>query len=372
MATKKNMKVNGKEYFRITKTIGHKYVDGKKIPIRKQFLGSSKRAAEKAYEDWKEEQRTKNAGLINDDRTFLEIADYYRDNILSVDSKYSPNTRTSYTSAYNAHVRKYSPLCQKRIMDVTAEDIQIMYNSFNIKQGSMDRIHSFMLALYKWLSSNKYSLNLMVGVIVPEKEKPIKKEIVVWTDSELGKITSSIGDHNLRFLVLLASVTGMRMSEILGLKYSDFRDGFVYIDRQCCQGQIMPPKYNSYRKIPLHKSIVSELERHRERHMEEMKTKGYITDYVFTSKTGHVCYPNSIRDSLIRFYNNNGIPYKKFHAYLATFCTNLCRAKVPIQIASQLMGHKSIEITAKFYTSISNQEQIDAIDALPDPATLSL
>ena len=36
MATKKNMKVNGKEYFRITKTIGHKYVDGQKAIFRKQ------------------------------------------------------------------------------------------------------------------------------------------------------------------------------------------------------------------------------------------------------------------------------------------------------------------------------------------------
>ena len=46
MATKKNttIKRNGKEYqyYRITRTIGYKIVDGEKVPIKKQFTGSSK------------------------------------------------------------------------------------------------------------------------------------------------------------------------------------------------------------------------------------------------------------------------------------------------------------------------------------------
>ena len=43
MAKKTNFESNGKEYFRITKTIGHK-ADG--TPIRKQFYGTGKKEAE--------------------------------------------------------------------------------------------------------------------------------------------------------------------------------------------------------------------------------------------------------------------------------------------------------------------------------------
>ena len=43
MATKKNTQIGEYEYYRFTKTIGHK-PDGK--PIKKQFLGTSKRDAE--------------------------------------------------------------------------------------------------------------------------------------------------------------------------------------------------------------------------------------------------------------------------------------------------------------------------------------
>ena len=46
MATKKNtaIKYGDKEYnyFRITRTVGHEWKDGKKIPIKKQFVGISK------------------------------------------------------------------------------------------------------------------------------------------------------------------------------------------------------------------------------------------------------------------------------------------------------------------------------------------
>ena len=52
MATKKNTQINGKDYYRITKTIGHQIVDGKKTPIRKAFYGESKTQAVKKYQEW--------------------------------------------------------------------------------------------------------------------------------------------------------------------------------------------------------------------------------------------------------------------------------------------------------------------------------
>ena len=60
MATKTNTKVKNKEkeyeYYRVTRTIGHEIVDGKKVPIKKQFYGRSKTEAENRYDDWKDEQ----------------------------------------------------------------------------------------------------------------------------------------------------------------------------------------------------------------------------------------------------------------------------------------------------------------------------
>lgn len=63
MATKTNTEINSRKYYRITRTICHEYKDGKKVPIKKQFLGTSKGNAEKKYEKWKEAQANKNTSV---------------------------------------------------------------------------------------------------------------------------------------------------------------------------------------------------------------------------------------------------------------------------------------------------------------------
>ena len=49
MAKKTNFEVNGKQYFRVTRTIGHKS-DG--TPIRKPFYGSCKSEAEEKANEY--------------------------------------------------------------------------------------------------------------------------------------------------------------------------------------------------------------------------------------------------------------------------------------------------------------------------------
>ncbi len=41
-----------KDYYRITRTIGHKSNNGKKVPIKKEFRGATKDEAEAKYQDF--------------------------------------------------------------------------------------------------------------------------------------------------------------------------------------------------------------------------------------------------------------------------------------------------------------------------------
>lgn len=97
-----------------------------------------------------------------------------------------------------------------------------------------------------------------------------------------------------------------------------------------------------------------------------MVKKKYKIDLVFTIISGGMLDRANVRRSLNRFYDKHDIPQKKFHAYRATFCTNLCRAGVSIQTASKLMGHTSVEVTARFYIAISTEEKKNAVNLLPD------
>ena len=92
--------------------------------------------------------------------------------------------------------------------------------------------------------------------------------------------------------------------------------------------------------------------------------KNRASGLVFTNINGNPLDYRVTTRSLERFYKRNGIPNKKFHAYRATFCTNLCKNGVPIQVASKILGHSSIEVTAKYYTSININEMSEAISKL--------
>ena len=96
-----------------------------------------------------------------------------------------------------------------------------------------------------------------------------------------------------------------------------------------------------------------------------MARYGYQTEYIFTTRTGKLLDYHNVRDSFVRFYKRNEIPEKKLHAYRATFCTKLCRAGVPLEVVSKLMGHKNISITAKHYALVKNDTQTEAINKLP-------
>ena len=54
------------------------------------------------------------------------------------------------------------------------------------------------------------------------------------------------------------------------------------------------------------------------------------------------------------------VPYDLRH----TYCTDLERAGVPLNVASRLMGHSSVEITARIYTHTSKDMFDDAASKL--------
>ena len=373
MATKKNTAVfrgaRQYDYFRITRTVGHEWKDGKKIPIKKQFYGTSKGDAEKQFRAYQEEQLQKkyekeHAAAEAQRKTFGEYAEEYTYEVF-MNSTYAKGTKRRYEQSYRVHV-KDSWITSIPIGEVDARTLQDFYIWLPVSKQNLDSINKWMSAFYKWLALNNISGNILSAVTMPEKYDNKKKdEIIVWEPDEIQTILTGSDGHRLRFMMFLMNYTGLRISECLGLKYSDIRSGFVCVDRQYYQGEIVPPKHNSYRKIPVHPELEKALQIHKERFAAEAKRSNYKTEFVFTSDSGKLLEYGNTRRSLNRYYADINVPQKSPHTYRATFCTELCRAGVPLEVASKLMGHKSIEVTAKHYALVKQDVQIAAINRLP-------
>jgi integrase len=71
-----------------------------------------------------------------------------------------------------------------------------------------------------------------------------------------------------------------------------------------------------------------------------------------------------LASDFLSYQNAKGL-FADFHSLRHTFITNLGKAKIPLKTAQILSRHSTVELTANIYTHIDQQEQIDAINALP-------
>lgn len=353
MAKNTTIKRNGKEYeyFRITRTVGHKYKEGKKVPIKKQFIGSSERDAERKYREWLSNHEEES--IFDSTKTVGELMEFYTENILAVNSRYSVGTRELYTRAYENHVKR-NKISHFSMHDLTAEQVQEFYNNLQISSSTMATVHKFMKGFMLWQSRNKYGNYLLDSVVIPEKPSNSRQEgIITWTDEEIDRILTAEPDYVLLPLITFALYTGMRISELLGLYWSDISEDVIHVRRQYYRGSWCPPKGNKTRLIPAHTKI-----------KEMCLNHAGDSDLVFQTVNGNPLDQKNINRSLDRFYGRIGIPHKKFHAYRATFITNLCRKGVPIQTVSKLAGHENINVTAKYYASVQLEELENAVSKL--------
>ena len=353
MATKKNTNINGHEYYRIRRTI-----DGKV----KSFYGSSKGDAEKQYRQYIE-QRAQEAQIL-DTATFSDRADEFINTTLNHSAKYAQGTIERYSSAYYTHVQ-HSSLSKIVARKVKASDIQRFYNEVDVSQQTLRQVHKFMSAFYKWMVRNEYATDVLSAVEIPKKtDNKRYDDIVVWTEEEIKRIIENIYDYRYKFFIYVMLYTGMRFSEVLGLKYEDIEDGVIHVRRQCYMGEIKAPKANSVRDIPMHDILMEEYQKHKDWHTQEMKDNGYKSDFIFTTNTGNHVNRSSLDKSIKRFYKRIGIEPKHNHAYRSTFCTQLCKCGVPLEVASKLLGHKNIAVTARHYALVQPKSQQEAINKL--------
>lgn len=179
-------------------------------------------------------------------------------------------------------------------------------------------------------------------------------------------------EDGLFFMIML--YCGLRPQEVAALKWEDidFREKYIYVKRALKKdGTISITKTKSgIRSIPIPEKL-----------LKMLKEKQIVSnsDYVVVHSRGNHHTSSSINNLRKKlFYEVNvalgaetkkdGITLKtiktspNFRLYNLrhTYCTDLEKRGVPINIAKVLMGHSSISVTAKIYTH-TDKETIETI-----------
>lgn len=382
MATKKNSFINGQEYYRLRKVVGHRVNEaGEEVSVIKNFYGSSKKDALKQYDEY---MSKKKAGIDTEGQYFGIVADNWLHEFFLKDNSISSRTRDLYYTCWNKYIVP-TDVYHMPLADVFTSTLQKLYNELDCPASALININKLMKRFYKYLDREGIAKNMTSSLVLPASQKKQKeKEIVIWTDEEIGKIMNGFNKaqncFRLRFLIMAAYYTGCRVSELLGLKYEDFDliNKTLTIRRQVveeptfdrenktvyelCESELKSAA--SFRTLPITEELRKEFLLHSVWHKTDQIKNGYRTNYVFTTATGNFYYRKSVAQSLNRYYKRIGVENKGVHTYRHTFGTNLCKNGVPIQVASSLLGHSDINVTAKYYISVGMDEKRKAVEML--------
>jgi len=202
------------------------------------------------------------------------------------------------------------------------------------------------------------------GLVVPSSVKETQSRRAI-TDAErmLIKETAETNRGGLFFLIML--YCGLRPGEIAALTWKDidFSRGLIHVTKAVkASGEIGKPKSAAgVRSVPVPSYLLERLAARRADPFALVCTNS--TGGRLTKDSYRNLWECFRRDMAInaggKLYRNRLIldpvapdltPYCLRH----TYCTDLQAAGVPINVARELMGHSSIEITAKIYTHSSD------------------
>lgn len=136
---------------------------------------------------------------------------------------------------------------------------------------------------------------------------------------------------------------GLRIKEIENLRLENAKDNEVYIE-----------SYESHpaRIVPLNNSAKNALKRYLDEGRYNSKDKN-----VFVTKTGRTLLARNIRSLLNRYFNKADIKDIKVNDLRNTFIAFQLKSGVPIDVVSQVAGHKRISTTEKYLELIESKEE---------------
>ncbi|SHJ82393.1 site-specific integrase [Desulfofundulus thermosubterraneus] len=199
----------------------------------------------------------------------------------------------------------------------------------------------------------------------------------VWTEDEAARFLEVAAKRSKHYpLFVLALSTGMRLGELLGLKWEDvdLEAGFLQVkrtlaDRSAIKKVIfLPPKSQAARrKIPLDAFTVEVLKRHRKKQIEIHLKKGPEWQghgLVFCTDRGRPLYHSEVRSALTRLAHRAKVTPLRFHDIRHTHATFLLRKGIHPKIVAERLGHSSIKITLDTYSHVLPDTQAEAVKAI--------
>lgn len=375
MARKTNTNINGKEYFRITRTVGHK-ADG--TAIKKQFYGAG---INEAIEKANEYINNIKTGLINSNES-ITLNHLFPKWLFEV--KKNEVKLTSFEK-YEGLYRNYiidAPFSNIMLNEVKSLPIQKYYNELSKTKNDtlIKNVHKILRNFFDYAEREGYIVkNPCTNITLPKSKKTVDEIIDkktnrfnYFTEDEIPELIKLFEGYNIQPIIIFALGTGMRKGEILGLQWNDidFKKKEIHvkhnlsyapeineIGKRTYKTILQTPKSdNSIRVIPMSNKIYNLL-----------KSIKHDSKFVFSSTKSHTHFDIKWTEKIwTKKTKGTKFENRSFHDLRHTFATMLLLKGANLIQIKELLGHSSVKITEIYLDALpkTKREIIYKIDDL--------
>lgn len=317
------------------------------------------------------------------------------------DSYVSKNVKESTRVSYETIIKRHLIPCigNIKLKELKKVDIEDMYRDLLVngrvseKGGlSIKSIKNVAAVLHKALDEamkHEYIIKNPADIAnVPtlRSEHATKKEIEVLTKQEQKALMDVCGDDVYGVAIKTTFFTGVRLGELLGLKWSDldYNAKTIRISRQVNRLKDYSPDAkaktrlgiqedtktkSSNRTISLPDSLLELLKKYQERQSLEKQKWGksyYDFDMIFAREDGYYIDPATFRKHYQKKLKEAGLHHYSFHALRHTFATRALEAGVAVKVVSQILGHSSVQITMDTYSHVLPELQKESMNKIAE------
>lgn len=210
--------------------------------------------------------------------------------------------------------------------------------------------------------------NVALVALAPRLRSIPKVEQQAWTGPELAQFLRTAAGHRHFPALWTAAFTGVRRSELLGLRWDDFDDhtatlsvnrGLVAVNYDIRESR--GKTANARRRIDLDATTVDALVAWRAWQTTEQRAAGLAgRGWMFTDGGGEPIHPHSISQSFERIARRAGVRVIRLHDVRHTHATLLIAAGVPVKVVSERLGHAMSAFTIDSYQHVLPGMQADA------------
>lgn len=237
---------------------------------------------------------------------------------------------------------------KKTLLNANNDDIYDYLNSQDFKSKTYNRKVTSIKEFYKYLIAEKYNISVNINKIEHIKNEKVYPKIIKFED--ISKMVSvqentTLGMRN-KVIIMFLYITGLRVSELCNLTYSDinFQEGYIR-----CIG-----KGNKEKIIMVGELLSINLSAYTNTTRKEI-LNGLESKYVFVNSEGDPLSRQAIFNIIKDAANKADIKlHVSPHTLRHCFATHMLENGADVRTVQELLGHTDIS-TTQVYLNISNK-----------------